>query len=56
MSMILDQLLQSKFIDSAVKLAEIQMNEDLTNAEKALKQNNIYNEFKRFIDDNYQEK
>lgn len=56
MSDIKDALLEKNFINAAVDLAKIQMDEKMGENEKKLRMNSIYKNFKRFIDENYEEK
>lgn len=56
MGEIKDGLLQRRFIDSAIRLAEIHLDEDLTQKEKEMRMEGIWKDFKRYIDDNYEER
>lgn len=51
-----EALLQKQFINASIELAEIQMSETLTNAEKQLKMNIVWKGFKRFVYENFTEK
>lgn len=56
MSEIREQLLEKRFIDAAVELAKIQIDEKMGEKEKKLRMNMVWKGFKRFIEDNYEEK
>ena len=49
-------LLEKHFINAAVELAKIQMDEKMPQRDKDLRMNMIWKKFKGFIDENYDEK
>lgn len=60
MSEIKETLLQKNFIDAAIELAKIQTDPKFDDPhrqkEKDLRMNMVWKKFKRFIDENYEEK
>ncbi len=49
-------MLEKHFINAAVELAKIQMDEKMGQKEKELRMNTIWKGFNRFIEENYEEK
>lgn len=56
MSEIKDDVLQKRFIDASVQLAKIQLDQNMRAKEKELRMTQIWKGFKRFIDENYEQR
>lgn len=55
-SKIKEAILEKRFINAAIDLSKIHLDEDMRQEDKDFQMNEIWRGFKRFIYENYQEK